>query len=77
MTTVSAATTVAGAHAALWLTAPWLAIALTLLEAALTTTVVLTALYATTTISDRAFRMLPWTIKPTAEYQPGAPLRRR
>lgn len=53
--------TFAGAHAALWLAAPGPAIALTLLEAALTTTVVLTALYAPDPISDRAFRMLPWT----------------
>ncbi|MEU6745148.1 hypothetical protein ABZ914_02855 [Spirillospora sp. NPDC046719] len=65
-TTIGAATTVASAHAALWLAAPWLAITLTLLEAALTVTVVLTALYAPTAISDRAFRMLPWTTPPPA-----------
>lgn len=70
MITASAATTIAGAHAALWLTVPWLAITLTLLEAALTTTVVLTALYARTTVSDRAFRMLPWTTPPSERRRP-------
>ncbi|MFF4242814.1 hypothetical protein ACFYYL_43735 [Actinomadura geliboluensis] len=66
-TTIGAAITVAGAHAGLWFAAPWLAITLTLLEAALTTVVVLTALYANTTISDRAFRMLPWTTPPSPQ----------
>ncbi|GAB3977756.1 hypothetical protein GCM10029978_068440 [Actinoallomurus acanthiterrae] len=45
----------------LWLTAPALAALVTVLEAALTITVILTALYAPKRISDRAFRMLPWT----------------
>ncbi|MDF5751755.1 hypothetical protein [Spongiactinospora sp. TRM90649] len=61
--------TVAGVHTALWAGAPGLAAALTLLEAALAATVVLTALYAPERLSDRAFRMLPWTAR--------APARRR
>ena len=34
---------------------------LIIIEVALTITVILTALYAPTKFSDRAFRMLPWT----------------
>lgn len=51
----------AGAHAGMWLAAPVLATICMMLEVALTATVVLTALFAPEPISDRAFRMLPWT----------------
>jgi hypothetical protein len=53
--------TLAAIHTGIWLTAPAVAIVCVLLEAALTVTIVLTALYAPERISDRAFRMLPWT----------------
>ncbi|MFB8760686.1 hypothetical protein [Streptomyces nigra] len=66
-TTVKAGVAAAAvaAHAGLWLALPVLAAILTMLEAALTATVVLTALYGPEPNSDRAFRMLPWTTPPT------------
>ncbi|MER6946511.1 hypothetical protein ABT294_21005 [Nonomuraea sp. NPDC000554] len=57
--------TMAGVHTGLWLSAPTLAVILTLLEALLTVVVIVTALYAPEPISDRAFRMLPWTMSKT------------
>ena len=51
-----------GTQAALWLYAPYLAIAVAGLEAVLAILVVLTALYANETQSARAFRLLPWTV---------------
>ena len=59
-TRLAAAAGLTGAHAALWLTAPRLSAAITLIEIALTVTVILTALYAPEEQSARAFRMLPW-----------------
>ncbi|MFF7764149.1 hypothetical protein [Streptomyces griseorubiginosus] len=64
-TTVKAGFAAAAVHAGLWLTIPVLAVILTMLEAALTATVVLTALYGPNSNSDRAFRMLPWATPPT------------
>ncbi|MDN3354925.1 hypothetical protein [Actinomadura sp. DC4] len=54
-------TTVGLMHTGMWLTAPTLAVVITLLEAVLTVTVVVTALYAPPRASTRAFRLLPWT----------------
>ncbi|GAA2148698.1 hypothetical protein [Actinomadura napierensis] len=71
----SVAWTTAGLlHTGLWLTAPALAVVLIVLEAALTITIIATALYAPDPISARAFRMLPWTTPPPAQ-QPLAPQR--
>ncbi|MGW5638893.1 hypothetical protein [Streptomyces sp. NPDC003832] len=64
-TTMKAGLAAVAVHAGLWLTVPVLALILTVLEAALTATVVLTALYGPESNSDRAFRMLPWTTPPT------------
>lgn len=60
---VAAAT---GVHAGVWLIAAPVAIALTSLEATLAAIVVLTALYASPLLSERAFRMLPWTREPSS-----------
>jgi hypothetical protein len=54
------ATGFAGAHAALWLTAPHLCAAIAFLEIVLTVTIILTALSAPREFSERAFRLLPW-----------------
>jgi hypothetical protein len=62
--------TMGATHTALWLVAPALAASLTMLEAILTVTVILTALYAPVPISDRAFRMLPWTTLPRSRTNP-------
>jgi hypothetical protein len=61
--------TVAGVHAGLWLAAPTVAGLLLVTEAVLVVVVVVTALYAPERISDRAFRMLPWTT-PAPSGQP-------
>jgi hypothetical protein len=66
------ATAAAGVHAGLWLIATPVAIALTSLEAALGTIVILTALYASSLLSERAFRMLPWTRATVAGQHPGS-----
>jgi hypothetical protein len=58
---IGVATSAAGIHAELWLTATPAAVTLTLLEAALIATVILTALFAPSRFSTRAFRMLPFT----------------
>ncbi|MBA2897752.1 hypothetical protein [Nonomuraea soli] len=58
------AITVAGVHASLWLSAPVIAAILTIAEAVLAVMVIVTALYAPERVSDRAFRMLPWTTPP-------------
>jgi hypothetical protein len=55
--TVTAAT---GIQVGLWLAAPPIAVALTCLEAILIMIVIVTALYASQRLSDRAFRILPW-----------------
>ena len=47
-------------HVALWLAASPTAAILTSVEALVAAAVILTALYASPTLSDRAFRMLPW-----------------
>ncbi|MFG1620168.1 hypothetical protein ACGFI3_46105 [Nonomuraea wenchangensis] len=60
----------AGVHAGLWLTVPYLAAILVLVEAALAVVVVVTALYAAEPISKRAFRMLPWTTPAPQRPQP-------
>jgi hypothetical protein len=53
---------IVSAHAALWLAVPHLVVTVTVvLECALATAVILTALYARERYSKRAFRMLPWT----------------
>jgi hypothetical protein len=67
--TTAAAT---GAHAGLWLIATPVAVALTSLEATLATIVVLTALYASPLLSERAFRMLPWTRRSSSANSPGS-----
>jgi hypothetical protein len=67
---LGAAAAAAGAHAWLWLIATPVAIALTSLEAALAATVILTALYASPLLSERAFRMLPWTRQPSSARKP-------
>jgi hypothetical protein len=56
-----AAITVTTMHATLWLAAPQVAEALTGIETLFAAAVIVTALYASQTLSDRAFRMLPWT----------------
>jgi hypothetical protein len=56
-----------GTQAALWLATPHLAVAITLIEATLVITVILTALYAADKYSARAFRLLPWPTNETAE----------
>jgi hypothetical protein len=61
-----------GVHAGLWLIATPVAIALTSLEAVLAATVILTALYASPLLSERAFRMLPWTRQPSSASIPAA-----
>ena len=61
-----------GVHAGLWLVAAPVAIALTSLEAVLAATVILTALYASPLLSERAFRMLPWTRQPSSASIPAA-----
>lgn len=61
-----------GVHAGLWLIAAPAAIALTSLEAALAATVILTALYASPLLSERAFCMLPWTRQPSSASIPAA-----
>jgi hypothetical protein len=62
-----------GVHAGLWLIAAPVAIALTSLEVALAATVILTALYASPLLSERAFCMLPWTrqLSSASTPQPG------
>lgn len=55
--------TLAGVHAGLWLTASTPTLLLVAVEAALTTAVVATALYAPRHISERAFRLLPWATR--------------
>lgn len=61
-------------HAALWLAASPTGAILTSLEALVAASIILTALYASPTLSDRAFRMLPWTAGDKSEgpttYQP-------
>ena len=64
------AATATGVHAGLWLIATPVAIALTSLEATLATIVILTALYASPLLSERAFRMLPWTRQPSPTNTP-------
>lgn len=56
-----------GTQAALWLYAPYLAIAVAVLETMLVILVVLTALYANETQSTRAFKLLPWTVSEHAQ----------
>ncbi|MEO3856666.1 hypothetical protein [Acrocarpospora sp. B8E8] len=68
-TKAGTAWTLAGVHAGLWWNAPALAVILTVLEAALALVIVTTALYASKTISDRAFLMLPWTIPTPSRRQ--------
>lgn len=63
---------VTGVHAGLWLIATPVAIALTSLEAVLAATVILTALFASPLLSERAFRMLPWTRQPSSASIPAA-----
>jgi len=58
---VGAPTAAVGIHAGLWLIAAPVAVALVVLEAALATTVILTALFASPHFSERAFRLLPYT----------------
>jgi hypothetical protein len=53
-----------GIHAALWIEAAPVCIGLMCIEAALAVTIILTALFARDDLSDRAFRMLPWTTPP-------------
>lgn len=60
----------AGIHAGLWVTTTPAAVALMILEAALATTIILTALFAPSHLSARAFRMLTWTT-PDAERSDG------
>jgi hypothetical protein len=55
-----------GTQAALWLTASYLAMAFSILEAVLAITVILTALYAPDKYSIRAFKLLPWTARLSA-----------
>ena len=62
----------AGTQAALWLIAPHLAVACAIVEIALVITVVLTALFATSQYSNRAFRLLPWAMHETGN-EPTAP----
>ena len=68
------ATTAVTLHAALWLAASPTAAILISLEALIAAAVILTALYASPTLSDRAYRMLPWTTgaksRATATHQP-------
>lgn len=59
--TVTAAT---GIQVGLWFANSPIAIALICLEAVLITAVVVTALYASQRLSDRAFRVLPWIKQP-------------
>jgi hypothetical protein len=62
-----------GIHAGLWLIAPLVAIGLTSLEVVVVVTVILTALYASPLLSERAFRMLHGPGQPSAASipQPG------
>lgn len=69
-TRAGTALTLAGVHAGLWLKAPGMAMIITMLEAALAVAVVATALYASKTISDRAFRLLPWTTRAPSRSRP-------
>lgn len=62
----------AGLHAGLWLTERSAAFTLMVVEAALTIIVILTALHVPTKISDRAFRLLPWTTPSTSQPTPRA-----
>ena len=55
-----------GTQTALWLTSPYLALAFSMLEAVLAITVILTALYAPDKYSIRAFKLLPWTARRSA-----------
>jgi len=64
------AVTVAGVHAGLWLSAPIIAAILTITEAMLAVMVIVTALYAPKRVSDRAFRILPWTTPPSPPAEP-------
>jgi hypothetical protein len=61
-------------HAALWLAASPTAAILAGMEALMATAVILTALYASPTLSGRAFRLLPWATgdksRAPATYQP-------
>jgi len=59
----------AGTHTALWLIVPHLAAAITILEIAIATMVILTALYAPNNYSSRAFRLLPWAILEATDEQ--------
>jgi hypothetical protein len=56
----------AGTQAALWVVAPHLAVAVAILESSMAIAVILTALYAPEKYSTRAFRLLPWTTRQTA-----------
>lgn len=60
--TVTAAT---GVQLGLWFAESPIAIALVCLEAILITAVIVTALYASQRLSDRAFRVLPWIKQPS------------
>ena len=53
-----------GVHAALWLEATPVCIAIVSVEVAVAVTIILTALFACEDLSDRAFRMLPWATPP-------------
>ncbi|WP_242890941.1 hypothetical protein [Actinomadura litoris] len=57
----------------MWSTIPNLAVAITLLEAAVTTTIIATALYAPGHLSIRAFRLLPWGTPETSSHNPTKP----
>jgi hypothetical protein len=70
---IGTAVTVAGIDTGLGLAAPWLGAALTAIQAVLGAVVVLTALYGRGELSDRAFRMLPWTTPPPGSHEPPIP----
>lgn len=63
------AATAVGVHVGLWLAAGPVGIYVTIVETALATTVILTALYASPHFSDRAFRMLPWAGQTDARWK--------
>lgn len=70
---LGATTAATSIHVALWLIASHAAVALTSLEALIASAVILTALYAPTTLSERAFRMLPWTTQQPSETTSRSP----
>ena len=56
-----------GTHVVICIAAPRLGLAIVAIELMLAATVLITALYASKTLSDRAFRMIPWAAKPEPE----------